>query len=111
LFIATNPDVAGPHGHPACGALCAPIERITGKVPLYIGKPNAWILRAALNHLDGHSENTAIVGDNLYTDILAGVQAGLETYLVMSGVTREADIDMASFRPHHIHDSVAELRL
>lgn len=48
-FIATNPDTHGPHMHPACGALCAPIERMTGRNPFYIGKPSAWIIRAALN--------------------------------------------------------------
>jgi NagD protein len=70
-FIGTNPDVAGPSNYPACGALCAPIERITGRKPLFLGKPNAWIMRAALNSIGGHSENTVIVGDNLYTDVLA----------------------------------------
>jgi NagD protein len=108
-FIATNPDVAGPNGLPACGALCAPIERITGKQPLYMGKPGPWIMRAALNRIDAHSENTVIIGDNLRTDILAGIQAGLETILVLTGVSKKEDIEQMPFRPHHIFPGVGEV--
>lgn len=110
-FIGTNPDVAGPNGYPACGALCAPIERITGKIPFYIGKPNAWIMRAALNSMNGHSENTLIVGDNLHTDILAGIQSGLETVLVLTGISRQSDLCQVPFRPHHVFPSVAEITI
>ncbi|MGL4250438.1 MAG: HAD-IIA family hydrolase [Aeromonas sp.] len=108
-FIATNPDTHGPMMHPACGALCAPIERMTGKKPFYVGKPSAWIIRAALNRMEAHSDNTIIIGDNLRTDILAGFQAGLETVLVLSGVSKVADIDRMPFRPNHIFDSVVDI--
>ncbi len=108
-FIATNPDVAGPDGHPACGALCAPIERITGKQPYYIGKPNAWMMRAALNRLDAHSEDTTMVGDNLATDILAGIQAGMTTILVLTGVSRIADLDLYPYRPTHVFESAGDI--
>jgi len=108
-FIATNPDVAGPKGYPACGALCAPIERITGKKPYYIGKPNAWMMRAALNSINAHSENTVIIGDNMNTDILAGVQAGIETILVLSGVSAEENLDKYPFRPNHIFSNAAAI--
>jgi NagD protein len=108
-FIATNPDVAGPRGEPACGALCAPIERITGKQPFYIGKPNAWIMRAALNSIDAHSEETIIVGDNMRTDILAGIQAGIETVLVLSGVSKKDELDLYPYRPNHIFGSAGEI--
>lgn len=110
-FIATNPDTHGPHMHPACGALCAPIERMTGKKPFYVGKPSAWIIRAALNHMDAHSENTLIIGDNLNTDILAGFQAGLDTVLVLTGVSQVSDIDQMPFCPQHIYASVADIDL
>lgn len=105
-FIATNPDVAGPNAHPACGALCAPIERISGKSPLYMGKPQAWMIRAALNAMGAHSENAVIIGDNMQTDILAGIQAGLETVLVLSGVSQRQDLERYPYRPHHIFDRV-----
>lgn len=110
-FIATNPDTHGPHMHPACGALCAPIERMTGRSPFYIGKPSAWIIRAALNRMESHSDHTLIIGDNLRTDILAGFQAGLETVLVLSGVSQIADIDQVPFRPNHIYECVADVDL
>ncbi|BBU85653.1 ribonucleotide monophosphatase NagD [Escherichia coli] len=86
-FIATNPDTHGRGFYPACGALCAGIEKISGRKPFYVGKPSPWIIRAALNKMQAHSEETVIVGDNLRTDILAGFQAGLETILVLSGVS------------------------
>ncbi|WP_263322490.1 HAD-IIA family hydrolase [Endozoicomonas sp. Mp262] len=108
-FIATNPDTHGPNMSPACGALCAPIERITGKQPFYVGKPSAWIIRAALNRMGCHSDNTVIVGDNLRTDILAGFQAGLETVLVLSGVSQKSDIERVPFKPNHIFNSVADI--
>ena len=76
-FIATNPDVAGPQGRPSCGAFVAPIERITGKTPFYVGKPNPFMMRAVMNHLGVHSDECWMVGDNMDTDIIAGVQTGL----------------------------------
>lgn len=110
-FIATNPDTHGSHMHPACGALCAPIERMTGKKPFYVGKPSAWIIRAALNHMDAHTDETLIIGDNLNTDILAGFQAGLETVLVLTGVSKVEDIDNMPFRPQHVFNSVNDIDL
>ncbi len=108
-FIATNPDVAGPKGFPACGALCAPIERITGKKPFYVGKPSAWMMRAALNSVDGHSEDSVIIGDNLNTDILAGVQAGMDTILVLTGYSGRDDLDKVPFRPNHIFERAGDI--
>jgi len=108
-FIATNPDVAGPGGQPACGALCAPIERITGKKPFYMGKPNAWIMRAALNSIDAHSEDTIIIGDNMNTDILAGIQAGIETVLVLTGVSQKEELNIFPYRPNHIFPAAVDI--
>lgn len=108
-FIATNPDVAGPRGFPSCGALCAPIERITGKKPLYMGKPQAWMMRSALNRMDVHSEDALIVGDNMQTDILAGIQSGIETVLVLTGVSQMAHLERFPYRPHHIFPSVKDV--
>jgi len=108
-FVATNPDVAGPEGRPSCGALAAPIERITGKHPFYVGKPNAFMMRAALRYLQAHSEDTWIVGDNMDTDIIAGIQSGLETILVLSGVTKHEDLAHYAYRPHHVVEGAGEL--
>ncbi len=110
-FIATNPDVSGPMGKPSCGALCAPIEKITGRRPFFIGKPNAWMMRAALNYMNAHSEDTMIIGDNMNTDILAGIQAGMDTILVLTGVSKREDLKRFPYRPLQIHPSVADIQL
>lgn len=113
-FVATNPDVAGPQGRPSCGALAAPIERISGKRPFYVGKPSAFMMRAALRYLQAHSEDTWMVGDNMDTDIIAGIQSGLETVLVLSGVSRAEELPGYAYRPHHVardaHEVLAVLR-
>lgn len=101
-FVATNPDVAGPKGRPSCGALAAPIERITGKRPFFVGKPNAFMMRAALRYLEVHTEDTLIAGDNMDTDIIAGIQSGLETVLVLTGVSTLGDLPHYPYRPHHV---------
>jgi len=108
-FIATNPDTHGPSYSPGCGALCAPIEVISGRKPFYVGKPSPLIIRSALNHMGAHSENTVIIGDNMRTDILAGFQSGLETILVLTGVTRREDIELEPFRPNHVFDSAIDI--
>lgn len=108
-FIATNPDHAGPAGQPACGALCAPIERITNKKPFYVGKPSAWMMRAALNHLEVHSEDAVMIGDNMATDIRAGVEAGVDTILVLTGVSRREDLDNYPYQPTYIFPNAAEI--
>jgi NagD protein len=108
-FIATNPDVSGPSGFPSCGALTAPIEKVTGKKPFYVGKPNPYMMRAALRRIGSHSENTVMIGDNMETDIIAGIQAGMDTILVLSGVTGIDDIDRYPYRPSRILANVGEI--
>lgn len=113
-FIATNPDASGPTEHgivPACGALAALIEKATGKSPFFVGKPNPLMMRTALNYLGVHSENTIMVGDRMDTDMIAGVQTGLETILVLSGVTRREDVERYPYRPTRIVGSVAEIEV
>ena len=101
-FVATNPDVSGPQGRPSCGALAAPIERITGQRPFFVGKPNAFMMRAALRYLHARTDDTLIAGDNMDTDIIAGIQSGLETILVLTGVSQREDLKHYPYRPHHI---------
>ncbi len=108
-FVATNPDVAGPQGRPSCGAFAAPIERITGRTPFYVGKPNAIMMRAALRHLGVHSEETWMIGDNMDTDVIAGIQSGLRTVLVLSGVSRREDLVRYAYRPHHVVDGIGDV--
>jgi NagD protein len=113
-FIATNPDQSGPTESgivPACGAMAALIESATGVKPYFIGKPNPLMMRSALNFLGAHSEHAVMVGDRMDTDIIAGMEAGMETILVLSGVTREEDIERYPYRPTHVLPSVAEIDL
>lgn len=113
-FIATSPDVNGPSEGgivPACGAMAALMEKASGVAPFFVGKPNPLMMRTALNFLDVHSENSVMIGDRMDTDILAGVMSGLETYLVLSGVTRREDVARFPYRPSHIFESVAGIEL
>jgi NagD protein len=109
-FVATNPDVAGPMGRPSCGAFSAPIERITGRSPFYVGKPSAFMMRAALRKLAAHSAEACMVGDNMETDIIAGVQSGMTTVLVLTGVSREGDLERFAHRPDHVVKDAFALR-
>jgi NagD protein len=111
-FIATNPDPSGPGDgglEPACGAMAALIEKATGMTPFFIGKPNPLMMRTALNYLGVHSEETVMIGDRMDTDIVAGVESGMETILVLSGVTGLADMDRHPYQPSRIATSVAEI--
>ena len=113
-FIATNPDVSGPieEGvHPACGALAAPIERVTGQAAYYVGKPNPLMMREALRRLNAHSENSVMIGDRMDTDVLSGLGAGMRTVLVLTGVTRREEVDRYSYQPHQIVENLADLEL
>jgi len=112
IFIATNPDPSGPSEGgivPACGALAALVEKATGIAPFFVGKPNPLMMRMALNHLGVHSENTVMIGDRMDTDIVAGVESGMETVLVLTGVTRREDVRRYPYRPTRIVESVADL--
>ena len=113
-FIATNPDVSGPGKGglvPACGAMAAMIEKATGVEPYFVGKPNPLMMRTALRYLDEHSENTVMVGDRMDTDIIAGIESGMETILVLTGVTKREDVDRFPYRPTHILPSVADIEV
>jgi NagD protein len=112
-FIATNPDPTGPSEAgitPACGAMAALIEKATGVSPFFVGKPNPLMMRTALNYLDVHSEDTVMVGDRMDTDIIAGVESGMETILVMTGVTRRETVDRFPYVPTQIVESVADIK-
>ena len=108
-FIATNPDPSGPSEDgvvPACGAMAALIEKASGVSPFFIGKPNPLMMRMALNYLDAHSENTVMVGDRMDTDVIAGILTGMETILVLTGVTKQEIVDHFPYQPTYVHESV-----
>jgi len=113
-FIATNPDPTGPSEKgitPACGAMAALIEKASGRSPFYCGKPSPFMMRSALNYLGVHSENTVMIGDRMDTDIIAGIQSGMETILVLSGVTSLKQIEEYPYRPGAIAKSIAEIEI
>lgn len=111
-FIATNPDVTGPSPEgplPATGSVAAMITRATGAEPYFVGKPNPMMFRSAMNRIEAHSESTIMVGDRMDTDVVAGIEAGLETVLVLSGSTAASDVARFPFRPSRILDSIADV--
>ena len=111
-FIATNPDVSGPSDEgtlPATGAIAAMIKAATGKEPYFVGKPNPIMIRAGLNKIGAHSEDAAMIGDRMDTDMKAGVEAGLRTHLVLSGSTTAEEVLNFPFRPYGIHDGIENL--
>ena len=111
-FIATNPDVSGPSEEgplPATGSVAAMITKATGRDPYFVGKPNPMMFRSAMNRIQAHSESTVMVGDRMDTDVVAGIEAGLRTFLVLSGSTQRADVERFPFRPSEIVDSIQDL--
>ena len=111
-FVATNPDPTGPSVEgdlPACGAVAAMITKATGVQPYFVGKPNPLMMRAALNKLQAHSESTVMIGDRMDTDVVAGLEAGMRTVLVLTGITQATDVDRFPFRPSRVVDSIADL--
>ena len=111
-FIATNPDTTGPSDEgtlPATGAIAAMISKATGATPYFVGKPNPIMIRAALNKLGAHSEDAAMIGDRMDTDILAAIESGLHSHLVLTGSTKLADVTSFPYRPAAIHDSIADM--
>ncbi|MCY0947157.1 MULTISPECIES: HAD-IIA family hydrolase [Streptomyces] len=111
-FIATNPDETGPSAEgalPATGAVAALITKATGKKPYFVGKPNPLMMRTGLNAIGAHSETSAMIGDRMDTDVLAGLEAGMETFLVLTGLTGRKDINRYPYRPTTVVDSIADL--
>ncbi|HZA08805.1 HAD-IIA family hydrolase [Mycobacterium sp.] len=110
-FIATNPDATGPSAEgplPATGSVAAMITRATGRQPYFVGKPNPMMFRSALNRIEAHSENTVMVGDRMDTDVVAGIEAGLETILVLTGSTTLDEVERYPYRPSRVLNSIAE---
>jgi NagD protein len=111
-FIATNPDPTGPSPDgplPATGSVAALITRATGVAPYFVGKPNPLMMRSALNAIDAHSETAAMVGDRMDTDVVSGLEAGLEAILVLTGMTSREEAERHPYRPSRIVESVADL--
>jgi NagD protein len=111
-FIATNPDPTGPTPDgplPATGSVAALVSRATSVEPYFVGKPNPLMMRSALNAIDAHSETSAMVGDRMDTDVVSGLEAGMHTVLVLTGITQRDETERYPYRPSRIVDSIADL--
>ncbi|RSS66792.1 HAD-IIA family hydrolase [Streptomyces sp. WAC06614] len=111
-FICTNPDETGPSTEgplPATGAVAALITKATGKQPYFAGKPNPLMMRTGLNAIGAHSETSAMIGDRMDTDVLAGLEAGMRTFLVLTGLTTVEDTEKFPYRPTRTVNSIADL--
>lgn len=111
-FLATNPDATGPTErgfHPACGSVAALIEKATGRQPYFVGKPNPFMMRRALDRLGVRAADTIMVGDRMDTDVLAGLESGLKTALVLTGVSTRADMERFPYRPDYVLECLADL--
>jgi NagD protein len=111
-FIATNPDITGPTERgpvPACGALVAPIEKVTGVTPYFLGKPNPVMMYWARRKLGVHSASCFMIGDRMDTDIIGGIESGMTTCLVLSGVTSREMARRFPYQPDYIFQDVGEI--
>ena len=111
-LIGTNSDVTGPSEDgiiPACRSMIAPIEMATGKTAYFVGKPNPLMMRTGLRILGDHSENAVMIGDRMDTDIVAGIETGLDTVLVLSGVTDMDEVKKFPYRPKYILKGVGDI--
>ncbi len=111
-FIATNPDITGPTERgpvPACGALVAPIEKVTGMAPYFLGKPNPAMMYWARKKLGVHSASCFMIGDRMDTDIIAGIESGMTTCLVLSGITTREMAHRFPYQPDYIFNNIGEI--
>lgn len=111
-LIATNPDATGPSADgpvPSTGAIGALISKATGFEPYWVGKPNPMMFRLAMSKVGAHSETTGMIGDRMNTDVIAGIEAGVHTVLVRTGISDDAEIAKYPFRPNEIVESVQDL--
>lgn len=111
-LIVTNPDATAPSAQgplPATGSVAALITEATGTEPYFVGKPNPIMIRGGLNRIGAHSEATAMVGDRMDTDVVAGIEAGLTTYLVLTGSTDREDVSRFAYRPNDVVESIGDL--
>lgn len=111
-FIATNPDLTGPSLRgpvPACGALVAPIQKVTGVTPYFMGKPNPAMMFWARKKLGVHSANCFMIGDRMDTDIVGGLESGMTTCLVLTGVTDREIMNRFPYQPDYVFNHLGEI--
>ena len=111
-YIATNPDYVCPTEFgsvPDCGSVCDMIYNATKKRPVVIGKPSPLMPELAMAHTGYTKEETAVVGDRIYTDVKSGINAGVTGILVLSGETDRAILEASADKPHLVLESAKEI--
>ncbi len=111
-LIGANSDISGPIESgiaPACRALISPIEMATGKPAYFCGKPNPLMMRTGLKILGCHSAEAVMVGDRMDTDIISGLESGMSTVLVLSGISNQKTLNQFAYRPDMIFDGVGDI--
>ena len=111
-LIGANSDVSGPIENgiaPACRALVAPIEMTTGRTAYFCGKPNPLMMRTGLRKLNCHSAEAVMVGDRMDTDVISGMESGMSTVLVLSGVSTLDTLKTYAYRPSMVLNGVGDI--
>ncbi len=111
-YYATNPDVVCPvsFGYiPDCGSVSVMIKNATGKMPVFIGKPEPTMVNIARSKFGCSAEETVVIGDRVYTDIASGYNAGVDTVCVLSGEATLADIEASEIKPTFVLNSVKDI--
>lgn len=111
-FIGTNPDLVDPMEEgiePACGSILAAIEQASGTKPYIVGKPNSLMMTIAIEQLGVHPDDTIMIGDRMDTDIVSGMEAGMTTCLVLSGVSDRGVLDDYPYSPDYVFENVGEI--
>lgn len=111
-YYATNPDWVCPvdFGYiPDCGSMCFGIEKATGKKPVFIGKPEPTMINIVMRKFGVKKSDTVVIGDRLYTDIPSGVNAGVDTVMVLSGEATLKDYEESQMKPTFVLNSVKEM--
>lgn len=111
-YIATNPDYVCPTWYgsvPDCGSVADMLKNATGRTPLFIGKPRPDMALLAMRKTGFSPEETVIIGDRLYTDIVCGISAGIDAALVLSGEATLEDLAASEVKPTMIFRDVQEI--
>ncbi len=111
-YYATNPDLCCPIDFgfiPDCGAICNMIECSTGKKPIYLGKPSRDVVDLCVAASGFTPEETIVVGDRMYTDILCGVNAGVDTCVLYTGEATNEEVAESSYKPTYEFENVQAL--
>lgn len=111
-YIATNPDLVCPTEFgsvPDCGSVCQMIFNATGKRPVVIGKPEGLMAELAMEKMGAKKEETAMVGDRIYTDIRCALNAGITGILVLSGETTREILESSPHKPHVVLEDAGEI--